>query len=837
MAIIISLYRKPVPITMAMAFHINEEEFGVGVFDEDGMVWGKVLTKGYDNGGAFNIFDAGDGLIVSGRNYPSDYMTIGRRYVAKFDKANGDMIWETSFANPSGQNDNYITEMAGYSDGSFICLSCIYDSVCNTYNFNGYNVGVTKFRADGSIKWGKIYEANDFTYGHALTTTADGGFIFGGKTEPTGASGANYLPFLMKCDANGERVWEKTYGTSGEFFDVQATVDGGYIAIGGTYIPSNEIIIVKITSTGVESWSKLIETTSSGNDCTINVVSDGYILIGGDSEAFVFKIDLSGNLIWSKYITDIDGDNTEFGGGSGYYSDAFTSVKVVDDNLIFAGLTWYTAPRDPVRYPIVYGKVKASEPEIFTPGPSVNIVNASFPDTSWNLGYYDHTAQELELTPTTIIDLSTAWVESNFDIGTEYMNRIAINSYSIDFDDIYIYPSDIIKVENESAGTVVNHTIWGTGKQDYGELGIGSTSTVTAFTAGILKDAFQIACGDGFTFVLKKDGTLWGCGNNQYGQLGLGHTSPSYYDTFQQEATGSTNWAFVACGGNHTVATKFDVFDGWDTRSRAYSCGLNNKGQCGLDSTGAYFINFTEILAVDGEGWLPEVGCGKETTVLGGYDYNSDGSTYVCGANDYGQLGLDYTSLIEITPIISAVYNPKGIQRSMSLGDNYSILCSSGDIHGTGVNASTGLGMGTEPDQLKWTPLYYDRGGHPDYNIAEMWKTATFSGAEVTMMIRSDGTLWGTGANTYGQLGTGDTLPQDSFVQIGTDVDWKDIKVGKYITVAQKHDNTLWGAGAKDYGGLGMSGTGNLLVHTKLSDDEFHVYDCSHYGIVASKVI
>ena len=67
-------------------------------------------------------------------------------------------------------------------------------------------------------------------------------------------------------------------------------------------------------------------------------------------------------------------------------------------------------------------------------------------------------------------------------------------------------------------------TLWGCGRNIYGQLGLGNTNYITTFTEITTNtdDIKQIYCGDYHTFILKNDGTLWGCGKNDYGQLGLG---------------------------------------------------------------------------------------------------------------------------------------------------------------------------------------------------------------------------------------------------------------------------------------------------------------------------
>ena len=71
-----------------------------------------------------------------------------------------------------------------------------------------------------------------------------------------------------------------------------------------------------------------------------------------------------------------------------------------------------------------------------------------------------------------------------------------------------------------------DNTVHASGKNDCGQLGLGDTNnrrTVTAVPA--LPDgkvAKQVVAGSNFTMILAEDGTVFASGSNAYGQLGLG---------------------------------------------------------------------------------------------------------------------------------------------------------------------------------------------------------------------------------------------------------------------------------------------------------------------------
>lgn len=83
--------------------------------------------------------------------------------------------------------------------------------------------------------------------------------------------------------------------------------------------------------------------------------------------------------------------------------------------------------------------------------------------------------------------------------------------------------------------------------------------------------------------------------------------------------------------------------------------------------------------------------------------------------------------------------------------------------------------------------------------------------------IRSDGTLWAWGSNSFGELGSGTTSAGTSFgsaaTQIGSGTNWTDVSGGGMFgalhTVARRSDGTLWAWGRNDHGQLGDGTTVN----------------------------
>ena len=103
-------------------------------------------------------------------------------------------------------------------------------------------------------------------------------------------------------------------------------------------------------------------------------------------------------------------------------------------------------------------------------------------------------------------------------------------------------------------------------------------------------------------------------------------------------------------------------------------------------------------------------------------------------------------------------------------------------------------------------------------NTATNWATpqqvgalttwSTFAINDSSFAIKTDGTLWSWGSPTNGVLGNNTITPSvSSPVQIGALTDWSKIYTGFTTCLAIKTDGTLWAWGDNSYGQLGINTT------------------------------
>lgn len=136
-------------------------------------------------------------------------------------------------------------------------------------------------------------------------------------------------------------------------------------------------------------------------------------------------------------------------------------------------------------------------------------------------------------------------------------------------------------------------------------------------------------------------------------------------------------------------------------------------------------------------------------------------------------------------------------------GDSSFALKNDGTLWASGHNVSGQLGTGDTTMRLHFTQVLTG-------------VSAVAAVSSHTMALKNDGTLWACGRNENGQLGTGDTTNRINFTQVLTGV--SAAATGSDHTMALKNDGTLWACGANGYGELGTGDTTKRLSFTQVLD-------------------
>jgi alpha-tubulin suppressor-like RCC1 family protein len=122
-----------------------------------------------------------------------------------------------------------------------------------------------------------------------------------------------------------------------------------------------------------------------------------------------------------------------------------------------------------------------------------------------------------------------------------------------------------------------------------------------------------------------------------------------------------------------------------------------------------------------------------------------------------------------------------------------------------GDNEVGGLGQGNQPSDSHLSSPVQLSGTTWSTTLGKM--AGGYRGASV---IKTDGTLWVWGYNSYGELGLNNTTAPKSPVQVpGTT--WATIDRGYEFSLATKTDGTLWAWGRNYHGQIGQSESGSSM--------------------------
>ena len=352
-----------------------------------------------------------------------------------------------------------------------------------------------------------------------------------------------------------------------------------------------------------------------------------------------------------------------------------------------------------------------------------------------------------------------------------------INSSGVDVGDLLVPKSYLIDRYPELVDNFRFAGLWAWGRNDPGQLG---TNNVTKQSSPVQTVAggtnWKLVAGGVYhTAAIKTDGTLWTWGRNSLGQLGTNNITNQSSPV--QTIAGGTNWKTVACGGYHTAAIKTD--------GTLWTWGNNFFAQLGTNNITDQSSPVQTVAG--GTNWKLVAGGRYHTAAI-----KTDGTLWTWGVNFSGQLGNN-NATTRSSPVqtVASGTNWKSV---VCGADHTAAIKTDGTLWLWGRNSYGQLGTNNITDQS--SPVQTVAGG-------TNWKLVA-GGRYHTVAIKTDGTLWLWGRNIFGQLGTNNITDQSSPVQaVAGGTNWKTVACGGYHTAAIKTDGTLWLWGRNSYGQLG----------------------------------
>jgi predicted secreted protein len=212
------------------------------------------------------------------------------------------------------------------NDGGFILIGYTV-----SFGSGSADIWLIKTDADGNKLWTKTYGGRGNDLSGAVQQTSDGGYIIGGITSSFGSGGDDI--WVIKTDASGNILWDKTFGGVNDDHcnAILQLPSGDYVLIGNWDLGgTSDLCLMKLDSKGNELWNRVYSGDKFGFGHSLQMTSDGgFILFGGidlygDPDMWLIKTDANGIMIWEKTF----GERTP---------DTATSVIQTTDNGFLLG--------------------------------------------------------------------------------------------------------------------------------------------------------------------------------------------------------------------------------------------------------------------------------------------------------------------------------------------------------------------------------------------------------------------------------------------------------------------------------------------------------------------
>ena len=196
-----------------------------------------------------------------------------------------------------------------------------------------------KLDADGIPVWEKTYGGTGSDLLRLAVAPTGGGVVVAGRTNSFGAGGLDV--WALHLDTDGNVLWEKAYGGgSNEALNgLCTTADGGTAFVGNTQsfgAGGNDVWIVKLNADGTIAWQETLGGTNEDTALEIFELSGGGYLVSGTSRSFTPAFDD----FWILRLDATGGVLWQFRfGGATVTAIATSGMETSDGGFIVAGIT------------------------------------------------------------------------------------------------------------------------------------------------------------------------------------------------------------------------------------------------------------------------------------------------------------------------------------------------------------------------------------------------------------------------------------------------------------------------------------------------------------------
>lgn len=409
-------------------------------------LWQK--TMGSPNNDAFaDVIQTTDGGIAAvGFIHPSSESKKTWVYRAYDD---GELRWQKTFGNDGKSEARAIVET---QDGNFAIAGT------TTSGKGNRNIWLFVLDKEGRPLHHQIYGSRQFEEVSSLIALADGGFALAGVAKSNKRNNGKGLKdmWLIKTAADGELIWERTFGGSNNdsAFGVTETTDGGLVLVGYTFshimgANTSKAMVVKCKFDGEIEWE--MDAIGGKNNDEMNAVTlmpDGtFAMVGTTSSksenaqkhdlwAMKFRPDFTVNTLipTNLEVTNVklrdNGDNFLEEGEKAYFDieientgnqDAVDVIFIINEKTKVKGLEYRQAMK--------IGFIKAGQTKRFFVPISVNN-EVEFGDAEFQFYSTDASRSRSEF-------FEISYPTKKLTVPSNFLATAWMDPSPIDFDNLY----------------------------------------------------------------------------------------------------------------------------------------------------------------------------------------------------------------------------------------------------------------------------------------------------------------------------------------------------------------------------------------------------------------
>ncbi len=290
--------------------------------------WEKTFGgKGSD--AVFSIVSLADGGAMMAGYTESKGQGSYDAWVIRID-GKGNLVWDKTFGSKASE---YAISLVALPDGGAIIAG---QKLSTTKSLT--DAWVFRIDAQGNLIWEKTYGGNKFdaTMAMSITSLPDGGAMVAAKA----AKGTDLGDvWVFRIDGDGNIIWEKNFGKKNSTDNVRSIIslpDGGALIAGSTYsdkIATMVAWVLRLDARGHLVWEKTFGGDGYDSAKSIVVLPNGSLMIAaitslkkfGKKHAWLIHLDEDGNKIWDRTYGK---ENT---------ISAYSLVAVTDKSLMLAG--------------------------------------------------------------------------------------------------------------------------------------------------------------------------------------------------------------------------------------------------------------------------------------------------------------------------------------------------------------------------------------------------------------------------------------------------------------------------------------------------------------------